>query len=152
MSSCILRSCNRGKHKGVVPDWAQGWGWELCWSLRGQGWGGGWPKARGHTCAEEEGVQKHTLLPENHIRCTLAGGKGCEGAARDEAGTREEGRSQNVLHWMEGLKSVSGRLYGDLCNAASSAWVIKGSTSHRRGGQVTNAFPFPALWWLTHPL
>lgn len=36
--------------------------------------------------------------------------EGCGGATRDEVGTREEGRSQNVLHQMQGLKSIRGSL------------------------------------------
>lgn len=84
--SYILRAVTEESARGT---WlAQGRGSELCWSLKGQGCGGGC------TYAQEESEQQNTLLPRNHMWCARTGGQGCGSAARDEAGMREEGRAR----------------------------------------------------------
>lgn len=53
-------------------------------------------------------MRAHTSS-SHHIWCARTGGKGCGGVARDGAGMREEGGSQNVLHQTE-LKDIGDHL------------------------------------------
>lgn len=90
--SCILRA---GTEESTRGTWlGSGMGIRaLLESRRTRMWG--WlHEGQGHTHTQEEGVQQHTLPPRNHIWCARTGGQGCGGAARDEAGRREEGRAR----------------------------------------------------------
>ena len=100
---------NRGKHKEAVIRFGSGMGMRALLESQRQGCVGLTKGKGANMCLGGRCMRAHTSS-SHHIWCARSGGKGCGGVARDGAGMREEGGSQNVLHQTEELKDIRDHL------------------------------------------